>query len=389
MKQRFPLLFPIFLAFCLPQGSEAARKYRYTLNPHRAEEILAGISLNGPTPTEKWVAILGGKKNESYTVQSGDNLWGIAHRVTGNPRLWPKLWQTNAGITNPHELSVGQVLSFYRESAESRGFEIPLIRLIPNRPGAVTDLDSDSVINITTKNQFRSSFMVIDEQEFLGEITAASGHGEWVAELEFVYLKLNTEEAPVTGTKYSVVRVDRDIVDKTTSERTALGTLVRLVGEIEVLSNGDGLGRAQVNRHNEVIRRGDKLISLREPLKSHPIVHPPEELTPRIVMGEIEGAEFFTQGQVVLLNRGENAGVKEGQLFRAVIEKDHLTGEKSGLMRDQKGEVQVMSVGPLSSVGLILRCRHPLTVGDELLAAQLFPENPPQPKRELTEIELN
>lgn len=51
---------------------------------------------------------------KTYTVKSGDTLWGIAKRFYGKQDLWPKLWEMNRyNTTNPHHISVGDVLTIY------------------------------------------------------------------------------------------------------------------------------------------------------------------------------------------------------------------------------------------------------------------------------------
>jgi hypothetical protein len=360
-----------------------AKPYRYYIQPERAEETLAGISLNPPTSTQKWLEILGSKKDQSYEVQAGDSLWRIAGKVTGNPRYWPKLWQVNSLLSNPHEISTGQILSYYREGSEPSAREIPLIRLIPNKPGAVNDLESDSIVNVAIKNQFRPSFMLISEEEILAEVTGASGFGEWVGELENVFVRFPDPESVGLNQHYTVVRVERGVVDKTTSGGGFLGTLVRLVGELEVVSKGEAIQKAVVKRHSGVIRRGDKLIALRAPVEHFPILFPPSDAAPRVVMGENEGADFFTQGQIVLLNQGENTGIKPGFLFRVLIDEDLYTKKKETVSPDFKAEVQVVFAGALSSIGLILRSSAPIGVGDLLLPAQAFVDLPKPPRKEV------
>jgi LysM repeat protein len=52
-----------------------------------------------------------------HTVQKGDTLWGICEKYYGNPNLWPKLWQMNPFVTNPHLLSPGDVITLLEEEA--------------------------------------------------------------------------------------------------------------------------------------------------------------------------------------------------------------------------------------------------------------------------------
>jgi hypothetical protein len=45
---------------------------------------------------------------ELYTIKQGDTLWDISAKFLKDPFLWPKLWQRNPYITNPHWIYPGQ-----------------------------------------------------------------------------------------------------------------------------------------------------------------------------------------------------------------------------------------------------------------------------------------
>lgn len=379
------LLGIFLLVFCcaLP-SAEGKRRYKYYLDPDRAEDTLSKIKLNSPLSHDKWASLLGSKLFDRYAVQPGDNLWNISRRSLGDPKLWRKLWQVNPTLTNPHEINVGQVLRYDREGRDPASFEIPLVHLVPNKAGAINDLDSDSVINLEIKNQFRPDVFVIQDEEVLGEVTGSYSARTWLADTDSVYFKFDSDEMlAAPKAKYSIVRLEHGV--------GGLGDLVYLVGEVSVLSHTapDTLVKAEITRHLGQLQRGDKVIAVRDPVRPPAIFNPPDDFKTKIVMGRFEEARYFSQGEIVILDKGEADAMKSGYFFRVMDTLDPQADSESTVLPDYKGEVQVLSVGKFASVGLILRNRMPLQVGDTLVAAQLFADRPPPPRQQIKEIDID
>jgi len=61
---------------------------------------------------DKWTQVAGDKAEENYSLQQGDTLWDISSKFFGNGFYWPKVWQLNDQITNPHMVRVGNSLKF-------------------------------------------------------------------------------------------------------------------------------------------------------------------------------------------------------------------------------------------------------------------------------------
>ncbi|HIJ90699.1 MAG: LysM peptidoglycan-binding domain-containing protein [Desulfobulbaceae bacterium] len=53
--------------------------------------------------------ILAENKN-SHVVQKGDTLWDLSGGYLNNPVLWPKIWEINPEIANPHWIRPGQIV---------------------------------------------------------------------------------------------------------------------------------------------------------------------------------------------------------------------------------------------------------------------------------------
>jgi hypothetical protein len=46
----------------------------------------------------------------SHAVQKGDTLWDLSGGYLHDPLLWPKIWEINPRIANPHRITPGQVI---------------------------------------------------------------------------------------------------------------------------------------------------------------------------------------------------------------------------------------------------------------------------------------
>jgi LysM repeat protein len=56
----------------------------------------------------------------THKVQKGDTLWSICEKYYGDPALWPKLWEMNPFVTNPHLLKPGDVITLIEKEDISK-----------------------------------------------------------------------------------------------------------------------------------------------------------------------------------------------------------------------------------------------------------------------------
>lgn len=360
-----------------------SRYVSYSLQPGEAERVLATLSDRPRLLEDKWLALLGPRAQESYQIRNGDNLWSISSRLFGNPFYWSKLWEMNPSLTNPHELEKGSALIFYRAglkrglaSEEPSEIKIPLIKLLPERKGGVADIDQDAVFNVDIKNRFRPRFFILTpETEVYGTITGTYAESEVLNQHKWAYVKASSENIKV-GTRYAIIHEEKPLRDQTQDDAPLIGNLVQTVGELQIVEVGEKLLKAEVTALTGTARRGDKLIDLQSPVNFAMRFDPPSELQAQIVMGEEPDYHLFVQGQLVLVNKGRVDGMKEGFLFRVWRDTDLHTGVDTDVEPESKGEVQIVHVGTLSSVGFILRNIDPLKVGDTLVPRQVY-SNPP------------
>ena len=56
--------------------------------------------------------------SKTYTIKSGDTLWGLASQFFKNAYMWPQLWEGNTWITDAHWIYPGDVLLIDSETAQ-------------------------------------------------------------------------------------------------------------------------------------------------------------------------------------------------------------------------------------------------------------------------------
>jgi hypothetical protein len=285
---------------------------------------------------------------ESYTVKRGDTLWDISAKFLKTPWNWPEIWHANPQVQNPHLIYPGDVLSLIyidgkpflvsdngpkvrREKLDEAVRAIPLsaIRQFLDRP------------RLLTESEWKTAPYIVgmEENRLLGMNT------------QLAYIR--QMNAPV-GTKYAIARptvVYRDVPktypwDKNNRERradswknessktigggmqwlwrdwlyekntTVLGYELLEIGTAEVVSTGDP-ATAYVRYVDEEIRRGDILLPILDrPFDFEFIPHPPKAVPENMRVLAFTDA-FYAAGtsQVVVLSRGKEQGVENGQSF--------------------------------------------------------------------------
>ncbi len=227
------------------------------------------------------------KKEEEgiYTIKKGDTLWDISSRFLKDPFLWPRLWQRNPYITNPHWIYPGNPLRL-SPLEEVKKEEPP--KAIEKKPEEKVEtvekvvekkvepppkeekpeppvLPKVEAKPIAPAEKKRVGFPEIRSAGFIGDlhysgigVVLDSKEGKnLMSEGDIAYLAFKTRESVVVGNKYTLFRASDVIVDPLTKKK--VGRKYNITGNIQIIDQ-DQSGNfytAKIIEAFDYIEKGD------------------------------------------------------------------------------------------------------------------------------------
>ena len=335
-----------------------------------------------------------------YTVKKGDTLWGIASMYLKDAWLWPDIWYANPAIKNPHLIYPGDVLVLgYNQqgqpmltverqgqpvteetpaaatapapntavAAKPAASSLPVTKLAPQARylplgQAVTAIPLDGV------RPFLSNTRVIDKSELDNSgylLTAfngspASGGGEQVYARDL---------KPENGTRYDVFRLGDKYVDPESGDN--LGYEATYIGSAAVETWGD-TQKLMLTSTTQEARPGDRFLpaSGGSAIDLSFFPHSPDKTVEGDIVAVLGGVGEVGQYDVVLLNRGTDAGINPGTVLGIYRKGEKATdpnswfGSSVQLPTERSGTVMVFRCFKNASYALVVHATNEIHVAD-------------------------
>ncbi len=321
---------------------------------------------------------------DSYTVKSGDTLWGISSLFLKSPWRWPELWGMNLDqIRNPHLIYPGQILFLDKNGGRARlrvGQAVgpdgtvklsPRIRAsglgdgsIPSIPFHLIEPFLNEAV-IFQANELESAPRIVGTQEgrvMLGRGELAYVRGEVAQQREF-----------------RIFREPKPLRDPTTKE--ILGYEAAYVGAAEYVRPGETRNGADgkpeivpatfsVTSIKQEAGVGDRLAPMPPREFSNYAPHAPQGPMAGQIVSIYGDALTAGQNQIVALNKGSADGVERGHVLALwsdgarVIDKTDPSRPTIKLPDERHGMLFVFRVFDRMSYALILSVQAPVKAGD-------------------------
>lgn len=325
---------------------------------------------------------------DSYVVQKGDTLWDISGRYLAKPWLWPRLWNINPQVANPHWIYPGDVLQLSWVNGEPRlgkasqgGKQV--IHLSPknryeNKANPIPTLPLSEI------GPFLQTDHILADNQQSKDMPYVLGNNEkHVGMLEGDVLYVQGSLTP--GQDYGVYHPGVTYKDRKTGEQ--LGQEAVFVGTVraeERLANNST--RVTLTHNRREVYQGDKVIPL-PPQESLSAVFMPKAapvISPGYVIELPSKARGGGKFDVVLINKGLRDSVSPGDVldiqrpgaemvdkdgkvsyreYTSVYDKAFYSAGKTALPSEAVARIMLFKVYDKLSYGLILQSRDMVSTG--------------------------
>jgi hypothetical protein len=295
----------------------------------------------------------------THTVVKGDTLWDICETYYGNPLLWPKLWEMNPFVTNPHLLKEGDVITLLKGvPLKTRPPAAEKPPAVAAAPPARCGVDVSHMTDIEAIGALDDGQLTPD-----GTIIADEKEGLAAVEGESVYVLLAKKENGKPADLYTVCRKSPILMHPLTRKR--VGATFNYSAIVELLApvkEQAGVWKCRILRGFRDVLEGD-VVFRNQPISPCIQLTPPERSISTHIVAIKDQRDIIGQYSVVYLAEGYNEGVHRGNLFDIVVPNEATEPRKIALPDIFIGRMLIVESLPGTSAGLVISSKREVSNG--------------------------
>jgi hypothetical protein len=227
-----------------------------------------------------------------YTIKKGDTLWDISARFLKDPFLWPKLWERNPYITNPHWIYPGNPVQLTglepskkaevkeepktvaEEKPKAEGKPEEVVKEPEAKPAEPTPAEKKPEAVAEEKpavvaekpapvegkpvyfREIRDAGFLSDiEYRGIGIVLESKEGKNLMSAGDIVYLAFKTSEPILVGSKYTIFRAAEEVTHPVTGK--IIGRKYNIIGNIQLIDQNSRFFTARVVESFDAITKGD------------------------------------------------------------------------------------------------------------------------------------
>lgn len=307
-----------------------------------------------------------------HVVVKGDTLWDICEDLYANPWVWPKVWQMNPHITNPHWIYPGTELRVYYEVAkffeESTAVEetavveeAPVVEEVTPPPPP----PPPKVPTITFSEIDQVGFITPYVPEGMGVILGGKRQRTLIGAADKIYVQFREGAQPEVGDRFFVFKTS--LLFKHPITKKDVGYLNTMLGVLEVVLVAPDHSKAVVLSSFQEMTATDKLMPYKKRSEEIAVQPGAEPIEGNIILAEW-GTFLIAHRQIAFIDLGANDEIKAGHRFEVFQEPKALTSrdEEIVLSIQPIGELLVLAVEQETAATLVVESLSEFTPGERV-----------------------
>lgn len=327
--------------------------------------------------TDKWESMglielrQGNVRRVVYVVQTGDTLWDIAKRFLNSPFYWPKIWERNDFIINPHRIYPGDTLIIFPEViSEYEG--------LPPPPPTTERGPQVSYLPMGG-----TGFISVEELEAAGEIVDNPQHKVMLGERETAYVDVGKAANVVPGDKFTIFRVQKDIAGQPRQVKhpvtgEVVGYKIIILGFLELTKVEAKVSEGYIFESYQEIEQHDRIMpyaQLAPAPESVPVVGTDVEMAKGYIIASKNDTNLIGRHDVVYVDLGAKDNLRKGNVLLVYKPcewvKDGKSGEYILLPHKVIGELLVvLEPQKTTAVALVLTALQEFSIGERVLLSK-------------------
>ena len=297
-----------------------------------------------------------------YTVQKGDTLWDLSTQFSDNPWLWPNLWSENSQISNPHWIYPGERIRLF----QVKGVDTFITKNIEENQSKEPEPIKETLYYYYSPI---NSIGFIKKQAItpLGTIFKVKDDRELVSVGDVVFIRPEVDHSLQAGTKYTVYRALKPIVDEKT--KILVGIQHYLTGVVVITKKEPGFVVARVVKSYRSIALNDLLMPYKKRSPRIALTQSKSGLNGKIIVAE-EHDNNIGDHAVAFIDKGDQDGVEIGQSYSIYYQEKEQLNKKSKeevlLTPIIYGSLLVLHTEPTTSTVLITQSDESIPPGAKI-----------------------
>ncbi|MBN1103728.1 MAG: LysM peptidoglycan-binding domain-containing protein [Deltaproteobacteria bacterium] len=249
----------------------------------------------------------------THKVEKGDTLWSICEKYYGDAGLWPKLWEMNPFVTNPHLIRPGDVIKLIEteplkpkmvETPKAPPQPTPVVKVEPKRMGIRTSAFA---------NANARGYLTGKEVEPWGRVFTTDSNAMLLVKGDTLFVDFGEREGIKAGDHFGVFRPSTIVKHPITEKEfgRVLSSQAKIVVKERAKKN---IYRVEILESYSDTKIDDVVL----PFVAIPPCLKPLPSDPKlrgVVVAEKDLQNAFGQGSIVYLDCGAEKGLRNGMIL--------------------------------------------------------------------------